>query len=815
MPLYPYQEQVKQLLLAGKSIILQAPTGAGKTRAALAPFIHAFFDLEPHKFPRKCIYSVPMKVLANQFNAEYTDLAESYDRRFREKLNVTIQTGDRPEDNKFEGDLIFTTIDQTLSSFLNIPYGLGNRLANINAGAIMSSYLVFDELHLYDPDTTLPTTLEMLKMLKGIVPFIVMTATFSSSMLQELGHLLDAVVVPNPENSAERTAMTQIGSQVDKNRRFYAQPGQLTADAVLAHDVKRTLCICNTVKAAQTLFDELAAQLQQQGDDETELKLLHSRFYKPDRQRKEDWIRNHFKVPQDDYAGKRLIQIATQVIEVGVDATCDALHTELAPASSILQRAGRCARRAHESGAVYIYLPRDEDGEPYYAPYGFGERGQQLCEATWTAVNTPPFTDVHMSFQKEQALIDAVHTPVDRAIMREMSHISHNRREKMLSAMRNPSDGRSLVSELIRDVDNRFVFVHPNPGLDENLSKNPWAHEGFGLYPNMIGKAFKELDAERLMWGFKRIEDEDAPARERTHYKWYPLGTGNEARYTAVIAIHPDIVQYDTACGFRFALSDGTHKSPLRQQKKGWDRYSYQRETYAEHVAGLVAAYENGRSDFKPLKDEIAFTVHRLENELPTFKLQTGQLNKMLRTMFACHDLGKLDVTWQAWAHEWQQQAAHFYGSNAKLPATYMAAHTDYDPDDEQQRQAQHKIQPKRPNHAGESGMAAAFLFDEISEGWEPLFKAAITAVFRHHTATASSYNSYTLHQHAQPAITAALAAANCPEPGHSQIELQMDAGEPLGDLLVDFDNRNIKEVLLYFLLVRVLRLADQRSQSQ
>jgi len=217
MTLYPYQKQVKKLLLAGKSVILQAPTGAGKTRAALAPFINVFFDLEPHQFPRKCIYSVPMKVLANQFNAEYKELAESYDRRFREKLNVTIQTGDHPEDNKFEGDLIFTTIDQTLSSFLNIPYGLGNRLANINAGAVMSSYLVFDELHLYDPDTTLPTTLEMLKMLKGITPFIVMTATFSSSMLQELGDLLGAVVVPNPEKSTERAAMAQIGSQVGKN----------------------------------------------------------------------------------------------------------------------------------------------------------------------------------------------------------------------------------------------------------------------------------------------------------------------------------------------------------------------------------------------------------------------------------------------------------------------------------------------------------------------------------------------------------------------------------------------------------------------
>ncbi|MCB0064117.1 MAG: DEAD/DEAH box helicase, partial [Caldilineaceae bacterium] len=42
--LYPYQERVKELISQGRSVILQAPTGAGKTRAALAPYIEAFFD---------------------------------------------------------------------------------------------------------------------------------------------------------------------------------------------------------------------------------------------------------------------------------------------------------------------------------------------------------------------------------------------------------------------------------------------------------------------------------------------------------------------------------------------------------------------------------------------------------------------------------------------------------------------------------------------------------------------------------------------------------------------------------------------------
>ena len=59
MELYPYQKKVKDLIQSGRSAILQAPTGAGKTRAALAPFIEAFFDLPANRFPKKCVILCP------------------------------------------------------------------------------------------------------------------------------------------------------------------------------------------------------------------------------------------------------------------------------------------------------------------------------------------------------------------------------------------------------------------------------------------------------------------------------------------------------------------------------------------------------------------------------------------------------------------------------------------------------------------------------------------------------------------------------------------------------------------------------------
>lgn len=114
MQLYPYQQRVKDLILAGENVVLQAPTGAGKTRAALAPFIEGFFD-RPDTTPRKCLYVTPMRVLANQFYAEYRELAARYQRLHGCRLDVRIQTGEQPEDRRFEGDLIFCTVDQFLS----------------------------------------------------------------------------------------------------------------------------------------------------------------------------------------------------------------------------------------------------------------------------------------------------------------------------------------------------------------------------------------------------------------------------------------------------------------------------------------------------------------------------------------------------------------------------------------------------------------------------------------------------------------------------------------------------------------------------
>lgn len=821
--LYPYQRVVKELVQSGQSVILQAPTGAGKTRAALAPYIEAFFDFPAEQFPKKCIYSVPMRTLANQFNAEYVQLAASYKRRFDQEINVTIQTGDRPEDPKLEGDLIFTTIDQTLSNFLAIPYALSNRQANLNAGAIISSYLVFDEFHLFPPQA-LATTLAMLKLLKEITPFVLMTATFSNTMLAELSRQLNATIVPQPE---ERRSFQALPSQ-QKERRYYVVPTTLDATAVLKRHPtqgrRRSIAICNTVKRVQDLFEAVNALKPA----DTEVMLLHSRFFKDDRKEKEAWIQREFGKDDTQYQAKSAILIATQVIEVGLDITSDVFHTELAPANAVLQRAGRCARYQGETGEVYIYqVPMNDEGRPLYHPY-HDKIQSRLCETTWQAFTA--CTDAPLSFVEEQALLSTVHEGADQQTLQKLEEGRHTHREKIQDAM--GFQDRQLAHELIRDVDSRAVIVHPNPNEDtyenepERL-KSPWRWQSFSLYRGTVFGAFKELDAQAedaghddwVMMRLVPCPDTDATQSEeeegyKVSYKWERVYNQQDLEGALLVAVHPRFARYTKEVGFQIGMFNDTEfpyrlrdKTPNRDDR----RFTYRQETYLEHIEGLYKAYRDSWKDEQvkvvrqPLSADMAYVFSKIEQQ---FGLLPGTYDRVARFIIAGHDLGKLGQGWQQWVHRWQEMIT------SPVSAQIMLAHTDYDGSTEQdklQKQLRREIGP-RPPHAAESAYGLQYLTVWLTDKNRHLFQAINTAIARHHTAThRGEVQAFRVSPQAKQAFQEALALVGLPDLSLANIKWSFEADTSLR--LVEAD-KLANQMLPYFLLARVLRLADQRSQQ-
>jgi len=800
MVLYPFQEQVYQLLSAGKPVILQAPTGAGKTRAALYPFLRAWEYRDD--FPRKCIYSVPLRVLANQFWEEYEERVRNFG--FQQPLGVAIQTGDRPDDPKLEASLIFTTVDQTLSNFLNIPYALSLGQGNLNAGAVLISYLVFDELHLFDPETMLPTTLHLLRLLRGTVPFLIMTATLSEEMVRALAKELDAEpLVLSPNEAAA------IPSQ-QKTRRMHIVESELTAHAVLIAHHQRSVAICNTVSRAQTLFEDLR-RLATPG---VEVRLLHSRFLRQDRDAVEDWLRREFGQNKDAYTVDSAILVATQVVEVGLDVTSQALHTELAPAASVIQRAGRCARYEKEEGDVYVYrLPVDDKGHPRYAPYTGVQTG--VCEKTWEILAEQ--SGGVFDFGTELAVVNHAHRKADHQLLEELRTNRFYIADRIAQTIE--LQERGAARELIRAVDSRTVIVHPNPMSIEN----PWAYEGFGIFRGSLFGAYEDLErlADELGedWVLMTADPlpEEESSRERTVWHWRHIVDKDDLVGTIIVAVNPRLARYSAETGFQLGVpGGGDWQSPPRQWTgKPRDFAPYRRETFQEHVRRMLRAYEHpffDRAEGKerlPLAEELAYAAQRLEAK---HGWPEGTLDRLVQLVIAVHDLGKLDIHWQKWAHRWQEEVSTLRGEDLTIPDDYLAAHTDYDDQNEAEQALNRKLRRMKPNHAAESAIAVMdWLLDQ--SGDQALARAALAAIVRHHSAgTGGRHGSFRAHPAAATALTEVLTDMGVEDPGMAGIRWDMPEGETLSRRLIR--PKREAELLPYLLLARVLRLADQRSQE-
>jgi len=794
MKLYPYQARVKELVQAGQSVILQAPTGAGKTRAALAPFIEPFFDWPADQFPKKCVYAVPMRVLANQFENEYKELAASYYRRHRRELNVTIQTGERSKDNIFEGDLIFATIDQLLSSFLLSPYSLPRRLSNMNAGAVAASYLVFDEFHLFDPVSTLPTTLAMLKMLKGITPFLLMTATFSTDMLAGLADVLGAVVVP--EDDGARQTMQSLPSQA-KTRRYHVAEGPLCADAVLAQHKSRTLVICNVVDRARALFEALRDHPDR---GETQVLLLHSRFLPEDRQRIESEIRRLFG--KDDDGSGSWIVVATQVVEVGLDITCQALHTELAPANAVLQRAGRCARYKGKDGDAFVYAETfDAEGETVDLTENVMPYKDQKEEVACTLAEFQARHGDMLTFGDEQAIISAAHGPRDRAIVEGLVATQEMHRRKMNSVMDGQRGGEA--SNLIRAVSSRLVVVHDNPLA---VAERPFAAEAFSLHPGTVfGLVNKWLEREWNLdldggYGVQALHDMgDVGERGRSAYNWIPINEENKSDVagSVMVLVHPALAGYDPDLGFVPDRGTG-YRARLAPAREAAQRggYAYRLESYAEHARLVYQAFQ------RHAWPELAPAATRLERACGW---PDGVMERAAHLIVLLHDVGKLNQGWQDWVMRYQKAI----GQPAP-PGFY--AHTEFDPTNPLHQEKQKSL-GRKPPHAVEGAVAVAPLLAVACQDCEPVFNAAFTAIARHHGAFTRQGKRYILVADAAQAVSKTLEWLPPHLAAGPDIELwtsENPTEATVGDLLVNPGRDG--EFLAYALLARALRRADQEG---
>ncbi len=280
-----------------------------------------------------------------------------------------------------------------------------------------------------------------------------------------------------------------------------------------------------------------------------------------------------------------------------------------------------------------------------------------------------------------------------------------------------------------------------------------------------------------------------------------------------IVALNPALMQYDKELGFQL-LPGATPapESPKRPPTAGRDEYGpIRRETYAEHIAGLYQFYVHHQ------RERTAAARRRLEQR---FGLAEHSLDRAIRLMFAVHDLGKLDHTWQAWAHSWQSRVAKLRQQpELRFLSGYMAAHTDFDSQDARERAAQREIRPKRPNHATESARAGKELLVAVAEGNDSLYTALMSAIICHHSPhLRSDHGQFAPAEGAKVAFYDAMRVVGLYEDqglraAKARVAWEgFSAAEGLSEEIIRVGRS--ADLLLYLFLVRILRMADQGSQQ-
>jgi CRISPR-associated helicase Cas3 len=355
-----FQLKVQELLKKGKSVLLVAPTGLGKTLAVTADLQDTF---------TKTIYALPLRALGVGIRDAISEL-----KRDGEPIGPVIHHGDTQESLLFSEEVIITTYDQVVCGVSGLPLSLPLKAGHAVAGALLMSRLVLDEVHLAwgISDQALSILLAIIDCRRKLgLQTIIQTATLPDAVARILCQELkvDLVIVGKYgleiiEDGTERTfkEKDQGLERRDRNRHVAVSPLELRSrgraeqkqldyrdfDNKLAGTGKR-IYFCNTVGRLQETYDRLIGL----GIAAESVTVLHNRMPRSWRREAEKLTMERFGKHSKD--GNWLL-LTNQVAEAGLDISAPLVISDPAPVDTLVQRAGRCARwfRSHETIGQFV-----------------------------------------------------------------------------------------------------------------------------------------------------------------------------------------------------------------------------------------------------------------------------------------------------------------------------------------------------------------------------------------------------------------------------------------------------------------------------
>jgi CRISPR-associated endonuclease/helicase Cas3 len=362
--------------------ILRAPTGSGKTDAAL---LWAKYQIDSGKADRLVI-AMPTRFTANALSinvAENLSQVGLYHSSawFQRIKNKNISTIDQNYIDKeqelarlLSTPITVTTIDHlciSLTGTREDHHSIFFNLAN--------SCVVIDEADFYD-EFTQHNILILLRALKLLqVPVLLMSATIPGNT---------KLFYTKSGNSSIN--IYEDTSDIDRTRcRIYRygesnEPEDVSKLLKLGLNGTPMIIYANTVARAQAFYRWF--QKQSEIFTENNVILYHSRFTEPDKANIEDRLRKMLGKDAWKKGEQYGIAILTQIGEISVNISADLMITDLCPIDRLVQRIGRLSRFNDHIGEVYVTIPvkKNNNGELkfYPAPYGhFTKNGWEITSA--------------------------------------------------------------------------------------------------------------------------------------------------------------------------------------------------------------------------------------------------------------------------------------------------------------------------------------------------------------------------------------------------------------------------------------------------
>ncbi|AYO58295.1 hypothetical protein CO230_09310 [Chryseobacterium sp. 6424] len=354
LPFRPFQERLQRIKT---DAILHAPTGSGKTEAALN-WVYANQSENSRVFyllPYTASINAMVTRLQKHYNGEvvtalhsktldffYDQISEEYSNGEKDYQKIEKEAWDKKSLSK---ELFYPIKVATLHQILKTSLkGKGWEFALFD---YKKALFIIDEFHTYDALLTgmLLATIKLYRKLFN-TKFFFLSATIPDFMLKLIiAEVYDGnnsiLIRPDADQEQDRLVLDRKRHQL-----YCMENSTIEEEFVMIESYlnagKSVLIIVNNVKTAQKLYNQLKF--------EGSVQLLHSGFNKRDRTIIERAITN------DDASKRPQLLIATQAVEVSLDIDYDIGFIENAPIDALIQRFGRVNR----AGKKRIY-PTDKD----------------------------------------------------------------------------------------------------------------------------------------------------------------------------------------------------------------------------------------------------------------------------------------------------------------------------------------------------------------------------------------------------------------------------------------------------------------------